>query len=119
SYDSLSEIAFNPPVPQTDGTMGTEGNVVIMRDENDGFALPVEFIEQFQNFHTGCRIQIAGGFVGEDDERIVDQRTGDGDALLLAAGQFEWFVIEPVFETDTRRQFSRRFAALVFGTILV
>jgi hypothetical protein len=35
----------------------------------------------------GSRIEIAGRLVGEKQARPVDQRSGDGDALLLAAGK--------------------------------
>ena len=39
--------------------------------------------------HVAARlvVQVAGGLVGEDDVGALDQRAGDGHALLLAAGQ--------------------------------
>ena len=33
------------------------------------------------------RVEVAGRLVGQDDPRLADQRAGDGDPLLLAAGQ--------------------------------
>jgi len=32
-------------------------------------------------------IERSGGFVGEDDRRMVGERAGDGDALLLSTGK--------------------------------
>ena len=86
-----------------------------MGDENQSFALGVKFIENFQNLHAGGGVEIASGFIGQNDERIVDERTGDGDALLLAAGQLKGFMIEPIRESDARGQFARTFAGFVFG----
>ena len=36
---------------------------------------------------AGGRVEVAGGFVGEHDRRLGDQRAGDADPLALAAGQ--------------------------------
>jgi len=33
-------------------------------------------------------VQVAGGFVQDDDLRLTDQSSGDGHALLLPRGQF-------------------------------
>ena len=35
----------------------------------------------------GLAVKRAGRLVGQDQDRIVDQRAGDGDALLLSAGE--------------------------------
>jgi hypothetical protein len=49
--------------------------------------LASEPVEQFEHLPSGLFIQVAGRFVGQDELRVVHQRAGDGDALLLAAGQ--------------------------------
>src|ERR1035437_8673027 len=115
----VSDIAFNMAVTQTDGAAGAFAHTGIMGDENQGFALGIQFIENFHNLHAGGGIEIAGGFIGQDDERIVDQRAGNGHALLLAAGKFKGFVIDPIRESDARGKFAGAFPAFVFGTILV
>ena len=33
-------------------------------------------------------IEVAGGLVGQQQMRTIGQRAGDGDALLLATGEF-------------------------------
>jgi hypothetical protein len=43
---------------------------------------------------AGAGVEIAGGFVGVDDAGVVDERAGDGHALLLAAGKFGGQVME-------------------------
>src|SRR5580698_4346979 len=39
--------------------------------------------------HVGSEaVEVAGGFIGEKKFGLRDQSTGDGDTLLLAAGEF-------------------------------
>ena len=37
---------------------------------------------------AGCGVEFGGGFVGDEQPGLQGQGAGDGDALLLAAGQF-------------------------------
>ena len=57
-----------------------------MGDDDDGAAFGVDGLEELGDLFFGLGIELAGGLVGEDDVRVVDQGTGDGDALFLAAG---------------------------------
>ena len=45
-------------------------------------------------------VEVTGGLVGEDDRRAGDQRAGDGDALLLTAGELRRPVIEAVLDAE-------------------
>ena len=47
-------------------------------------------------------VEVARGFVGEDDAGVVDERAGDGDALLFAAGEFERQMVQPFAQSDLR-----------------
>ena len=64
-------------------------------------------VNQFQHLLAGAGIEVAGGFVGQDHERIVDQRAGDGHALLLAAGELVGPVVQAVAQPDRVRPASR------------
>ena len=55
-------------------------------------------------------IQISGRLVRQNNSRIVDQRAGDGDALLLTAGKFVRFVVDAIAEADARREVLRDFS---------
>ena len=46
-------------------------------------------VERALDFALGAGVQRAGGFVQQQDGRILQDGAGDGDALLLAAGQFQ------------------------------
>ena len=57
-----------------------------MSDDDDRHALiAVERDQRLHDLMRGLGVEIAGGFVGEQYAGPVDQRSGDGDALLLAA----------------------------------
>ena len=49
-------------------------------------------------------VKRASGFVGEDDLSAVHQRTGDGDALLLAAGELAGFMLGAFAEAEAGKQ---------------
>ena len=62
------------------------GDVVVVGDHDDGLAGP-PVLEEPEHGVGGLRVEVAGGLVGGDDRRVVGERTGNGDALLLAAGE--------------------------------
>ena len=43
--------------------------------------------EEVDHVGTGLGVEVAGRLVGEDHARPDDERPGDRDALLLAAGE--------------------------------
>ena len=47
-----------------------------------------DFVEVCHDLIAGVGVEIAGGFIGEDNFRLVEKRTGYDHALLLAAGEF-------------------------------
>src|SRR5574343_1230283 len=80
--------------------VGVRGHVLVVGDQHDGVALLLELLEQRQDLGAGLRIERAGRFVGQDHRRSVDQGAGDGDALLLAAGQFARTMPHAAGQTD-------------------
>ena len=64
----------------------------IVSDEHDRSPACAELLQHAEHLAGRLGIEVAGRLVSEDEIRLVDERAGDGDALLLAAGQFAWFV---------------------------
>ncbi len=59
-----------------------------MGDQHQGGATAgIEFEQQVADVLAGGLVQRPGGFIGEQDARAGDEGTGQGHALLLAAGQ--------------------------------
>src|SRR5690606_41659207 len=62
--------------------------------------LAVELEEQVFDAVARVVVEVARRLVGEEDGRAADERAGDGDALLLAAGELRRVVVEAVAEAD-------------------
>ena len=57
-----------------------------MRDVNGGDAeILLHFLQLAAQLNAQLGVQVAQRLIQADDRRVVNQRTGDGDALLLAA----------------------------------
>jgi hypothetical protein len=50
--------------------------------------IAIEAGDQIHDLAAGLGIEVAGRLVGQKNGRIGHDRARDGDALLLAAGQF-------------------------------
>ena len=78
-----------------------------MGDHQNGLAdALVQVAQNFQDSVRILRVEIAGGFVRQQQSRLIDQRAGDGNALLFAAGESARFVLEPILDAE---QFQRLF----------
>ena len=67
----------------------------IVCDHEDGLlVLGCCIPEKPQNLSPRVGVKVAGGFVGEDDVRAGEQRTHNGDALLLTTGELFGTVIQ-------------------------
>ena len=70
-------------------------------DEKDrSFLLLPKLNEQLLHAQANARIERAKRFVHEENARLEDERGGDGNALLHAAGQFGGIFLLRPFETD-------------------
>src|SRR5688572_5199946 len=63
------------------------GDVGLMGHQEDRVARLMQLVEQVHDLPGGVRVEVAGGLVGEQERRLVDQGAGDGYALTLAAGE--------------------------------
>ncbi len=68
--------------------------------DEDGFAHRAELFEQRFHFEAGTRVEAAGWFVEDQDGRIVDERLGQAESLLHAAGQAVDEVVALVGEVE-------------------
>ena len=72
-----------------------------MGDHHDRLAELVDGrAHEREDLAAGAAVEVAGRLVGEDQLRLRRQRPGDGDALLLAAGELARAVLEAVAEAD-------------------
>ena len=67
-------------------------------------------LEEPQHVQGRGAVEVAGRLVGQDDQRLVAQRAGDGDPLALAARQRRRQMPGPVGEPDPFQQLGSRAA---------
>ena len=76
-----------------------------MRDEQQGEAfLPPQRLEQRNDFLFSLFVEIARGFVGDQELGPVNQGAGDGDTPLLAAGHLARKGRDAAREADAHEQ---------------
>ena len=77
----------------------------LMGNDHHGDAqLLIDIPDQLQNLMGGVGIQSTGGLVAQQHLGLGSQRTGNGDALLLAAGQALGVDVGLVGQTHTGQQ---------------
>jgi hypothetical protein len=73
---------------KSENSVGSSGVVEIVSDHQESLLAFID--EPAQKIHDLAAldtIEVAGRFVGEEDDRLDDNRPGDGNALLFAAGE--------------------------------
>src|SRR5215208_350803 len=93
-------VAAHATVAERHDSCAVLRNIGLVRDQHDREALRVQPLEDAHDLDARARIQIAGWLVGEEPRRLVHERAGNGDALLLTAGQLVRMMIEPLPQAD-------------------
>lgn len=76
-----------------------------MGDKNDGQAVAlIEFLQDLADFLAPGRVKVAGGFIGQENLRPVDQRAGNGHPLHLAARELARQMAHPLFQSQRFEQ---------------
>ena len=71
-----------------------------MCGHHHGGAGAVDAVEQLHDPDAGGGVEVSGGLVGDQDRRTVDERTSDGNALLLTTGQLAGVAVFFAGQTD-------------------
>ena len=103
----VSVWLFKLTIFHAKNSVGRLDKAVIMSDDDDRrFPVSTELSQQTKNFGTGSRIQLAGWFVSQHKFWLLEQRSRNGDALLLAAGKLMRTMIEPVAKPNLLEHFN-------------
>ncbi len=76
------------------------GNLRLVSDDDDGFALFVQPPEDRHDLFPLVSGQIPGGLVAQYDGGVIDERAGDGDPLLLTTGELGGTMLHAVSKAD-------------------
>ena len=82
---------------------GAPGDVLVVGDDDQREAFPVQLLEEIEDGCGGARVEIPGGFVGEQQAGRAYDGPGDGDPLPLAAGQLSGQEVDAMAEPDALR----------------
>ena len=112
--ESLGRVGYDLSVFQLYDTVAVLlGKLAVVRNDDDEFGRG-QLFERFENLLTGCGVERAGGFVRHDYFGLFYERAGDGDPLLLTAGQRVRFALAEAFEVDHFEQaVNRRLVVLL------
>jgi hypothetical protein len=80
---------------------------IVRHQHQRGLRFPVQGHQQIDHAAAGLGIETPGGLVGEQDLRPVGERARDADPLLLAAGELQRIVVQPLGEPHPREQLAR------------
>ena len=72
-----------------------------------------DVLEEVHDLERGVLVEVAGGLVGDQHRRLGDHRPGDGDPLLLAAGELAREGAAAVAEADRLEGVERPLARLL------
>src|SRR6516164_2502783 len=94
-------VFYDSPVTKCDDPVGPGGDIGVVRDQDDrDVAFLVELAKQRHDLVAALAVEVACRLVSKHEHRIVNERTGDGDTLLLTTGELVWAVLQTVAETD-------------------
>ena len=98
---TASFLPDDPPVPDINPLPGVAGDVRLVSDHDQGdLFLLIELREDVHDLRARLGVQVSGRLVRQDQGGIVQQRPGDGDPLLLAAGKLVGLVVRPALQPD-------------------
>ena len=90
----LAVLDFQDPVVGGD-------EAAVVGDDHDGCARGfLEAAEDCVDLVAGLGVELAGRLVGEQDDWLFHEGTGDRHSLLLAAGELVGAVVQTVLEAD-------------------
>jgi hypothetical protein len=94
-------VRNNLPIAHHDHPVGVGADVGFMGHDDHGNALlAIELADDVHDFVRGARIEITGWFVGQEHCGLVDKRTCQRNALLLATGQLARRIVSAVCQAD-------------------
>jgi len=89
-----------------DGVGEAGGEFVAVGDtEQSGFIFCCDLQQQRADFFCGPGVQIAGGLIGQQQGRLMNQSPTDCDSLTFAAGESSRSLVHAMRQTNTVNQF--------------
>ena len=79
-----------------------------MRNDDDGhLRAAAGVLQQLEDVLARDIVERAGRLVAQQQLRVFRKRPRDGDALLLAAGELRWEILQPILQPDLAQHLCR------------
>ncbi len=101
----LRRVEVQVAVSQLDAAVRLARDVRVVRNHKNGVAGVVQFAENLDHDGFVGLIEISRGLVGENQLRLIDQRTRNSYSLLFAAGELRREMRQAVAEPHTLQRF--------------
>ena len=98
--DSSQSHLHQAAVAGAEHPVGIPRDILLVGHDQHREPAAVQLLELDHDLHARARVEIAGRLVGQDHDRIVDERAGNGYPLLLAAGQLGRPMVPAVAQAD-------------------
>src|SRR5688572_4710321 len=105
-------LVHDAAVEQLDRALRVPREARVVRHHADRAALLVQVAEQVHHRLAVRRVEVPGGLVREQDQRIAGERARDRDTLLLAARELARQVLRAVRHADALERFADATLAL-------
>src|SRR5262245_12190361 len=99
----LRRVSRDSAIAEAQDSPCVARHVWLVGDDDDGDAVTVQVLEQGHDLHAGPRVESASGLVGQDEYGLIDEGAGDGDALLLTAGELSGVMMLAIRQPDRRQ----------------
>src|SRR3954469_3165623 len=83
------------PVCDVHHALGARGEIGIMSDHDDSRSAAMYILEQFHYSAGHLRVEIASRLVGQQEPWFANQRTCNGDSLLLTSRHLGGIMVRP------------------------
>ena len=81
------DITYYLTVEEVDRALGAGSVLLGVGYHHDGGSLGIQFLQQVHDLLAVLGVEVTGRLIGEDQLRTGHYGAGDGDALLLTAGE--------------------------------
>jgi hypothetical protein len=97
---------FDTPIAEAHESVGNGSSFLAVSGENRcGVLLASEALQKVEDQRAGGGVEIARGFIGEEELRRMHESASDGDALHLSTGELVGVTVTEAIEFDPAQTF--------------
>src|SRR6267154_3598945 len=91
---------YDAAVEEVNGALGEVGVALVVRDHANGGAIAMQVAQQFHHRFTVLGVQVSGGLVSHQNQRIADQRARHSNTLLLTSRELRRIMAQAMSHAD-------------------